>query len=74
MQQLQLDSGGKTEVVKVFPDSFPNVLTAQGKPLVYTRKNSANFEYIGLPVGGIGAGQLYLGGDGQLWFWDIFWP
>lgn len=72
MQQLAIDSGGKTPVVKQFPDGFPKVLDARGEPLVYTRENSADFEYIGMPVGGIGAGQLYLGGDGQLWFWDIF--
>ncbi|MDF7800154.1 GH116 family glycosyl-hydrolase [Pontiellaceae bacterium B1224] len=44
-------------------------LTQRGKPEVFT---GAELTYIGMPIGGIGCGQLYLGGDGRLWLWDIF--
>ncbi|MBL7153215.1 MAG: hypothetical protein ISS79_05825 [Phycisphaerae bacterium] len=44
-------------------------LFAKGKPKVY---RGDDLRRIGMPVGGICAGQIYLGGDGKLWLWDIF--
>ncbi|HXP63074.1 MAG TPA: GH116 family glycosyl-hydrolase [Dongiaceae bacterium] len=44
-------------------------LTARGERTIY---RGADLDRIGMPVGGLCAGQLYLGGDGKLWHWDIF--
>jgi len=44
-------------------------LFARGTRAVY---RGADLEKIGMPIGGIGCGQIYLGGDGRLWHWDIF--
>ncbi|MGO8674503.1 MAG: GH116 family glycosyl-hydrolase [Limisphaerales bacterium] len=44
-------------------------LTARGQRTVYS---GADLERIGMPIGGLCAGQLYLGGDGKPWHWDIF--
>ena len=44
-------------------------LFARGEPEVYTGRD---LRFIGMPVGGIFCGTLYLGGDGKLWLWNIF--
>ena len=36
------------------------------------RKSKNELQYIGMPVGGINCGTVYLRGDGRLWLWDIF--
>jgi uncharacterized protein (DUF608 family) len=44
-------------------------LFERGSETVY---RGAELDKIGMPVGGLCSGQLYLGGDGKLWHWDIF--
>lgn len=43
-------------------------LSERGAPEVF---RGTDLRYVGMPIGGIGAGQLYLGGDGKLWHWDV---
>lgn len=44
-------------------------LFARGGPEPVT---GAALEHIGMPVGGLFCGTVYLSGDGRLWHWDIF--
>ena len=46
-------------------------LTSRGSSQVYSKKRG-ELRHIGMPVGGLCCGTLYLGGDGKLWLWDIF--
>jgi uncharacterized protein (DUF608 family) len=59
---------------KKFDPAWIASLTARGEPTVYRFKRGSidELQYIGMPVGGICTGQLYLGGDGKLWHFDIF--
>lgn len=63
---------GPIPVEKRFDPVWLKQLVERGTPRVYTKGDSSNFDFIGMPVGGIGQGMLYLTGDGRLWRWDIF--
>lgn len=45
-----------------------NSLYARGQRLTAT---GADLKYIGMPINGICTGQVYLGGDGTLWRWNL---
>ena len=51
--------------------SWVSSLFERGTVTTYKKTND-ELKYIGMPVGGINCGNLYLGGDGRLWLWDIF--
>ena len=49
------------------------IKTLYHRGFVTTYKKTKNeLQYIGMPIGGIFTGTVYLGGDGRLWLWDIF--
>jgi len=54
---------------KKFKPEWLARLTARGTPETYT---GADLRFIGMPVGGLCTGTLYLGGDGRLWLWNVF--
>ncbi|MFD2935557.1 GH116 family glycosyl-hydrolase [Spirosoma flavum] len=60
----------KSDPTKPSPEWIKS-LYERGAPTTY-RKTKNELQYIGMPVGGIGCGCVYLGGDGRLWLWDIF--
>ncbi len=56
---------------KKLSKTWVNSLFKRGKPEVFSSKEG-ELKHIGMPVGGIACGHLYLGGDGRLWLWHIF--
>lgn len=55
---------------KHLPPAWENALFDKGKPESVSSREA--LMHIGMPVGGLFCGTLYLGGDGKLWLWDIF--
>ncbi|MGD9418419.1 MAG: GH116 family glycosyl-hydrolase [Verrucomicrobiota bacterium JB025] len=43
-------------------------LYARGEP---TTVKAGKVDYIGMPINGVGTGQVYLSGDGELWYWNL---
>ncbi|MCP5522008.1 MAG: hypothetical protein H7A46_10725 [Verrucomicrobiales bacterium] len=56
-------------VDKQLDPAWVRSLFAKGEPEWFA---GSDLETIGMPVGGICAGQVYLTGDGRLAYWDIF--
>lgn len=56
---------------KGFTREWLAALSARGAPTEY-RLSRGELGFIGMPIGGITTGQLYLGGDGKPWLWDVF--
>jgi hypothetical protein len=60
---------------KNLPADWLASLTTRGHKLdaaIRYSKENGNLDVIGMTVGGIGCGTVYLSGDGRLWVWDIF--
>ena len=65
----------KSDFAKMIPldkklsPAWVKSLTDRGEPETY---RAPHLSHIGMPVGGLFCGTMYLGGDGRLWLWDIF--
>ncbi|HLB74699.1 MAG TPA: GH116 family glycosyl-hydrolase, partial [Sedimentisphaerales bacterium] len=67
--KVELRSGHVIPLEKELSRSEVKRMFSRGEPDVWTGKD---LETIGMPVGGIATGQLYLRGDGTLALWHIF--
>jgi non-lysosomal glucosylceramidase len=51
--------------------SWQRSLFNRGTATAYLKSRN-ELKYIGMPVGGLHAGTVYVGGDGRLWLWQIY--
>ncbi len=57
------------------PDWINSLTTRQhalDEAIAYDVNQEVNLGIVGMTVGGIACGTVYLSGDGRLWIWDIF--
>ena len=54
---------------KKLPEAWTQGLFARGEATVWRGKQ---LDGVGMPIGGIGAGQVYLRGDGTMAYWRVF--
>ena len=70
------DDSGDNPYTKIIPKDkkldpkWIQSLYSRGTKDTYSDKDS--LKNIGMPVGGLFAGTVYLSGDGRLWLWDVF--
>lgn len=55
---------------KGFSAEWVSSLYERGTPEVVS--SPEGLMHVGMPVGGLFCGTVYLGGDGKLWLWDVF--
>lgn len=46
-------------------------LKERGEPISYLKSRN-ELKYIGMPIGGLHSGTVYIAGDGRLWLWQIY--
>jgi uncharacterized protein (DUF608 family) len=68
---LPEDWGHNIPIDKKLDPAWIKSLFKRGEPTRYCKTRN-ELQFIGMPVGGINTGTVYLGGDGRLWLWDIF--
>ncbi len=64
------DPAGPIPLDKKLDPAWVHSLFQRGQPTIYSGWDQ--LKHIGMPIGGIAAGTVYIGGDGKLWCWDIF--